>query len=283
MKRVLALLAISTVVAGASTAELRRENVPMDRVPWELAEPSLTKPMWWDAPHIPSDHPYWWTLTDELSPQELRKKLSERQTAVRREARAELEKVKRSAGESSTGREEVEVWFLRGDEHAELFPAWDAFYSFAVTMVGFDEKDKREEELKKFGLSAFASRQIVESAAEVAEEAEEFHREGVREAQRLRKLLDDVAARLPPEQVRQMKAANDVGFLAAATGVEVNEVRKLTLRVQMDSKAAAAVPALVSLRAAIGEEQWKLLRRYLLEEVAPHDFMPLTFSLDEAL
>lgn len=281
MKRMLVVIVASAVAAVALTAELRREDVPMDRLPWQLAEPSLSKPTWWDAPHIPSDHPYWWTLTDDLSPHELREKLQERQAAVRRDARNELEKLRSAAGKSTTEQEEVELWFLRGDRHAELFPAWSVFYSFAVTMVGFDEKDERETELQDFGLSAFAARQIVNSAAGVAEEAEELHREGVVEAQRLRKLLDDVAARLPPERVRQMKASDDVDFLAAASGVAADDVHKLALRVQMDSKAAAAIPAMVSLRAAIGEEQWQLLRRYLLEEVAPHDFMPLTFALDD--
>lgn len=279
MKRMLLVLALSGMVAVVLTADLRRDDVPMDRLPWELAEPSLGKPMWWDAPHIPSDHPYWWTLTEDLSPQELRQKLQERQSAVRQEARTELEKLKTAAGKSTTQPEEVDLWFLRGDEHPELFPAWSAFYSFAATMMGFDEKDEREAELKELGLSAFAVRQIVDSAARVAEEAEEFHREGVSEAQGLRKLLDDVASRLPAERVRQMKAANDVDFLAAAAGVPVDEVRKLTLRIHRDPVARAAVPAIVSLRAAIGEEQWQLFRRYLLKEVAPHKFLPLTYSM----
>lgn len=280
MKRLLAVLAASAVVAVSLTAAQRRGEVPMDRLPWELAKPSLTKPMWWDAPHIPSDHPYWWTLTDELSPQELRQKLEERQAEIRREARAELEKL-RSAGDSDGKDAEITLWFISGDVNPELLPAWSAFFAFSASMVGHDEKDEREAELKDFGISAFAARQIVDSAAQVDEDAREVFGEGFERAKRLRKLLDDVAARLPKEQVREMRSSNDVDFLAAATGVPVKEVHDLTLRIHRDPAATASVPALVSLRATIGEEQWQLFRRYMLQEVAPYKHVPLTYSLEE--
>lgn len=282
MKRWLLVVAVTGVIAVALTAaEIRRADVPMDRVPWELAKPSLQKPMWWDAPHIPSDHPYWWTLTDELSPRELREKLAERHVAVRREARAELEKLKTAAGESATRKEEVDAWFLSGNKHAKLFPMWSAFDAFATSMAVHDEKDEREADLKEFGLTPFAARQVVEFAAQADEEAEELHRENVREAQRLRKLLEDVASRLPEEQVRRMTASDDVDFLASAAGVPVDDLRTLTLRIHRDPGATAAVSSLVSLRAVIGEEQWQLFRRYLLEEVAPHKYVPLSYSLEE--
>lgn len=280
MKRVLLVLAISAVLAATMMAELRRQDVPMDRLPWELAKPSLTKPMWWDAPHIPSDHPYWWTLTDELSPQELREKLAERHAAVRREALAELEELKKTRGASVYG-EEVERWFLVGSEDAKLFPMWKAFDSFAGGMVVHDEKDEREAKLREFGLNAFAARQVVDVAEQANEESEELHRQKVREAQRLRELQQDVASRLPAERVRQMNRDEDVDFLAAAAGVPVEELRTLTRRIHSDTGATTAVPALVSLRAAIGEEQWQLFRRYLLEKAAPHSFIPLWFSLEE--
>ena len=253
----------------------------MDRVPWELAQPRLTKPFWWDAPHIPSDHPYWWTLTDELTPQELREKLAERHAEVRREANAAFEEIKRTRGAAAAYDEEVEVWFLVGPEHAKLFPMWHAFYSFAAGMVVHDEKEKREVKLKEFGLSAFAARQVVDLAERADEESEELHRQNVREAQRLRKLKQDVASRLPAERVRQMDFDEDVDFLASAAGVPVEELRTLVLRVHRHTDAVGAVSALVSLRAAIGEEQWQLFRRYLLERAAPHTYIPLDFSLEE--
>lgn len=281
MKRVFAMIAASALLTVASMAEQARSDVPMDRVPWELAQPRLTKAMWWDAPHIPSDHPYWWTLTDELSPQELRDKLAKRHAAVRQEARAQLEDLKRAAGASSTEEQEVELWFLSGNEHAKLFPMWHAFDSFAVSMVVHDEKDRQEAELREFGLSEFAARQVVDFAARANEEAEELHRQNVREGQRLWKLKQEVRSRLPAEQVRQMKVNEDVDFLASAAGLPVEELRSLIRRVHRDPGATTAVSALVSLRAAIGEEQWQLFRRYLLEKVAPYSHTPLSYSLEE--
>lgn len=281
MKRLLAMIAASALLAVASAAEVRRSDVPMDRVPWELAQPRLTQAMWWDAPHIPTDHPYWWTLTDELSPQELREKLSERHAAVRQQARAQLDDLKRAAGESRTEKQEVQLWFLSGAEDAKLHPMWSAFDAFSTSMMGHDEKDEREVELREFGLSPFAARQVVDIAAQADEDATELHRENVREAQRLRKLKQEVISRLPAEQVRQMEANEDVAFLASAAGVPAEELRTLIRRVSRNPGATTAVPALVSLRAAIGEEQWQLFRRYLLEEVAPYKHVPLTYSLEE--
>lgn len=281
MKRVLAMIAASALLTMALPAEVRRGDVPVDRVPWEVAHPRITKAVWWDAPHIPSDHPYWWTLTDELSPQELREKLAERHAAIRREAQSRLEDLKGAAGESSTEKQEVQLWFLSGSEDAKLYPMWSAFEAFAVSMMVHDEKDEREAKLKKFGLSAFAARQVVDFAVQADDESEELYRQNGREAQRLRKLKQDVASRLPAEQVRQMKDNEDVDFLASAAGVPVEELRTLVRRVHRDPGATAAVPALVSLRAAIGEEQWQLFRRYLLEEVAPYKHVPLTYSLED--
>jgi hypothetical protein len=281
MKRVLAMIAASALLAVALPAEVRRDDVPMDRVPWELAHPRLTKGVWWNAPHIPSDHPYWWTLTDELSPQELKERLAERHAAIRREAQSRLQDLKRVAGESSTEEQEVQLWFLSGSEDAKLFPMWSAFEAFTSSMVVHDEKDEREVKLKEFGLSAFAARQVVDFAAQADAESEELYRQAGREAQRLRKLKQEVASRLPAEQVRQMKVNEDVDFLASAAGVPVEELRTLVRRVHRDPFATTAVPALVALRAAIGEEQWQLFRRYLLEEVAPYKHVPLTYSLEE--
>lgn len=149
MERVLAMIAASALLAVALAAEVRRGDVPMDGVPWELAQPRLDKAMWWDAPHIPSDHPYWWTLTDELSPQELREKLAERNAALRQEVQAQMEELKRGAGASSTEKQEVQMWFLRGNEDAKLFPMWHAFASFAMSMMGHDEKNLREARLRE--------------------------------------------------------------------------------------------------------------------------------------
>lgn len=280
MKRVLAMIAASALLTVALPAEVRRGDVPMDRVPWELAQPRITKGVWWDAPHIPSDHPYWWTLTDELSPQELREKLAERHAALRQEARAQLKDLKRATGASSTEEQEVQLWFLSGSEDAKLFPMWSAFEAFTSSMVVHDEKDEREAKLKEFGLSAFAARQVVDFAAQADDESEALYRQNGREAQRLRKLKEDVASRLPAEQVRQMKDNEDVDFLASAAGVPVEELRALVRRVHRDPFATTAVPALVSLRAAIDEEQWQLFRRYLLEEVAPHKYVPLHYRIE---
>lgn len=282
MKRLFAMIAASALVAVAlSAAEERRVAVPMDRVPWELAEPRLTQTMWWDAPHIPTNHPYWWTLTDELTPQELRDALAERHAAIRKEAQAQLDQLKAAGDDSSTEEHEVELWFLSGNEHAKHFPMWHAFDSFAMSMMGHDEKDRREADLREFGLSEFAARQVVDQAEQADQESEELHRQKVREAQPLRKLKQEVAARLPAEQLRQMKANDDVEFLASAAGVPVEELRTLLRRSQRHTGATTTVPALVSLRAAIGEEQWQLFRRYLLEKVAPGSHVPLSFSLEE--
>lgn len=51
MKRVLAMIGASALLVVALPAEVRRGEVSMDRVPWELARPSPSKPMWVGAPH----------------------------------------------------------------------------------------------------------------------------------------------------------------------------------------------------------------------------------------
>lgn len=291
MKRLLPIVAGLLVVALAIAAEILQENapkermpvaeeastgihreVPMDRMPWELAEPRLSPwRVWWDEPHIPPDHPFWWTLTDEITPQQLKQRLEGRRASEEAEFRAKL---RRATGEA---RNELNfMWTLSGREHPELLPLWTTFDVFARN-VGEGRQDESQR-LVEFGLSP----EVVEAAVAAAEEvlASDLSREIGQAQEQMHQLYERAREQIGPEAVEELRSRNDFARLSELVGWSQDALRELALRARRHWPAEESIPPMVSLRREIGEEQWERFRRFLLVEVAPG--IAQGFFLDEA-
>lgn len=261
MKRVLGMILASAVVAAAFAAEIRRESVPTDRVPWELSKPRLKKGVWWDAPHIPLDHPYWWTLSEGLSPEQLRHELEKRVAALESEERENV-----AAAAASTPEPRI-VRIVDGQQTPHLFPLWSIFYSFASgkTSEGSEEVLR---ELAAYGIEPSAAESIVEAARETLKRADEVGQQAGSAALQLRSLLRQANEQIGSDRVAELKRTADFALLSEKVGWSESSLEDLARNAYRNWEAEAAVPSILSLRSKIGEQQWRLFRGYLLAEVA---------------
>jgi hypothetical protein len=257
------LLLVAFRVVPLDAEEATSSQLRMDRVPWELAEPELRGGVWWDAPHIPIDHPYWWTLSPELSPEKLKQRLDKRAEAV------EVEVVRERGKATGASVTEPQVrWIVEGRESPELFPAWSVFYSFASGRADRGPVDQVADELMGFGLEPGAVQVILEAARETVLRARELGREPGEAQLQLRDLYLQAEETIGKDRVAVLRSENDFALLSEHVGWSRDALRDLARRARRPWEAEAAVPAIHSIRGKLGEAQWGAFRRYLLEKVA---------------
>lgn len=277
MKRLIATLVLVGAGLVPLDAELRRAEVPMDQLPMP-PQPTLKTPHWWEVSYIPLDHPYWWTLADEVKPADLRKRLQERHLALQLEAAEEMRRG--SAAQSTEAPQRKTAWVVDGSETPELFAAWDALHAFSSVMVARKTKERQERELVEFGLEPSAAAQIVSIAEQVEAKQIELWQETFRERQRLQKLLREASVRRGAGEARRIREESDVAALASISSMPIDQVREVATVSSRDTTAAATIPMMVQLRSIIGEEQWNLFRRYLFTEVTPYMSKSVIFRSD---
>jgi hypothetical protein len=276
MKRVLAAIGVSAVLAVVLAAEVRRD-VPMDRLP--DAEASWRGKDWWERTDIPSDHPYWWTLTDDVTPAELQRRIRERLLKLQLEA---AEKLKRAAKAQSTDEAPTETaWIVTGKETPELFAVWSVLHSFGSGITSDARAAEKEKALIEFGVHPSAAAEIVGVAAETARKQTELWLETSKQQRRLFALLDEVERTHGRAERDRIFKEDDIDTLASLTGTPLEDVKEMLRIGNRDSEAAATIPLMVSLRRTIGEEQWQLLRRYLLLNQAPYRHESVIFRIDD--
>lgn len=276
MKRVLAAIGASAVLAVVLAAELRRD-VPMDRLP--DAEASWRGKDWWERTDIPLDHPYWWTLTDEVTPAELQRRIQERLLKLQLEA---AEKLKRAANAQSTDERPTETsWIVTGKETPELFPVWSVLEGMGAAMNAYGEADRKEKELIDFGVHPSAAAEIVGVAAEAARKQTELWLEKSKQQRRLFALLDEVERTHGRAERDRIFKEDDLEKLATLTRTPLEDVKEMLRIGNRDSAAAATIPLMVSLRRTIDEEQWQLLRRFLLTNHAPYRHESVIFRMEQ--
>lgn len=276
MRRTFLGIAMSAVMAVAIAAELRREQVPMDRLP--DAEASWRGRDWWQRTDIPLDHPYWWTLTDEVTPAELQRRIEDRHLKLQLEAG---EKLKRAANAQSTDKAPKETaWLVSGSETPELFPVWKVLEALGAVINAYGEADRKEKELVEFGVHPSAAAEIVGVAAEAARKQIEVWLEKSKQQRRAIALLDEVERRHGRDERDRIFEQDDLEALARLTSTPLEDVKEMLRIGDGNSAAAATIPLMVSLRETIGEEQWQLLCRYLLTNQAPRMRDSVIFRMD---
>ena len=224
---------------------------------------------------LPSDpaSPYWWTLSDQVSPAELRRALQEPEAHRERFRNAVRAGKLPGAGE---GRAD---WVRNYVESAELVPMWQAFSAYDTWFhisIGYPEATR---DLREYGVSAEGAERIVEEidvhdrrfaaiTAELGDQPRQFAELVARAGIVRPDHLDD----LPP-------ATRD--RVVRATGVQPERVEHLHSQWKRSPLGEAAIPSLVSLRADLSPADWRAFRTFLLREVAPsltvlelHDLEP---------
>lgn len=213
---------------------------------------------------LPSDpaSPYWWTLSDQVSPAELRRALQEPEAHRERFRNAVRAGKLPGAGE---GRAD---WVRNYVESAELVPMWQAFSAYDTWFhrsIGYPEAPH---DLREYGLSEEGAERIVDEIdvhdrrlAAITAETQDQPRQFAEMLARAGIVNPDHLGTLSP-------ATRDL--IVQATNVSPEQVEKLHSQWRRSPLGEAAVPSLVSLRADLTAADWSAFRTFLLKEVAPY-------------
>lgn len=214
-----------------------------------------------------ADSPYWWTLTDAITPAELRAALQSRQRNRQRLEQAIEDGDYPALPESRI--QQISL-FIDGTRDPDLIPMWDAFAILAIHLEPSegDEEAKLRKGLADYGLSPEAIDAVVAAGytypdrrlaviAEVDREQREFAREVAR-----------VEDKLGKKAAAEVIVRQDFDRLARETGMPRGRVADLFETWLRDPRAEASIEGLEGLRALLSPSDWEGLRRYLLETIA---------------
>lgn len=232
-----------------------------------LSLPLSAEAQWTPFPP-PADSPYWWTLTDDVSPAELRHALQDRE-ANRQRFRRAAERGKHGATVTEQKIHEVSS-YLDGELYPELIPMYVAFDSYAGRFeAGPDFREENVSLLTKHGMTAAGMahlrREVSDYSARRSELTNELGPPGVELMNALRALPQSMSKR-----IEEALVDGDVHELARLTGRDVDWIATRHAAWRRDPVADASLPVLRRLRADLSLEDWQAFRRFLLIEIASH-------------
>ncbi len=229
--------------------------------------PSSAQPMDLDTP---VGSPLWWTLTDEITPAQLRSTFRDPQAQIDR-YRAAM-----NAGVAAQNLTEEQLGYIRFYYNTrinpELTPMWLAFDSFANGHLDFQGTGHATNALTEFGFGktaintilGFATRQT-ESARKIADEIRSKSKEFV-EIQR--RAIKDLGGDRPAiAAVEKAARGGSLEVLQSDTGKSQRELAELRAAWRRIPATEAAEALLPQLRQQLTEEDWQRFRRFLLKHV----------------
>lgn len=217
-------------------------------------------------PKIPASSPVWWTLTDEITPQELRRIYGDPKDSQRRYLLA----VEKGLVEPvPPERLEELVFFQHGGQSPELLPMSEAFTLFALRLKYRPSwPEAGEKGLGEFGISHGGEKMILEEAKRFAVEVDAMMDELKEEQGAFLDIMRRALERLGPRGLDRALEARDVATLSIAAGTPVPETRRLMEAWETEPSAEVSATTLPRLKDELTPEDWEAFRRYLLLEVA---------------
>lgn len=216
-------------------------------------------------PETTEESARWWTLTDEITPQELR--------AIHEDVELHKERYReavRAGRQPLLPREQMDHldFFIDGNTHPELFQLWVVFSSFAAGFA-YDDVDPRVS-LAEFGFEGEVLETIARLAIEFWQDRENLQERVGEEMKAVAELARLSRERLGQKGYRAATQARDANLLADATGYSVERIEGL-LKLWWEETPAEdlTVRTLPRIRQALGPGVWERFRRYLLEVQAP--------------
>jgi len=232
-------------------------------------------------PDRPVDSPLWWTLTDEVTPAELKRRFSDRSHSLERYDAAVAAGLEQALPEEGPRGRECLEFYLNRELTPELEPMWLAFDTF-FRFYAPDEQAEGEHEqsaqrdLRRFGVSSSGVDTILRIAAATEAEFDSLMDDLGPKMREMTVLLGELyyedpqrAAFAPPHrQVLEAVELRDYQTVASAVGRSVSEIRDLVdSHADWDAPYALVAEALPRLKKELTDEDWQGFRRYLLETV----------------
>jgi len=220
-------------------------------------EPRLYPRVFWEQTGYPDDSPYWWTLSDDVTPAELRSKANAAHSRARELARSA----------ASPADREVAVPILDGSEDPDVFPMWYVFARHALH-YGPERADAIKHDLVRAGISSSGTAVILQGLREWWSRKGALHQEVVPAQRRLEELRELTASTRGEEAAQEVWRRNDIQRLARLVDVDVHELHRLASHASRDVAAEAMLPVLRSIHEQITCKDWGLLRGFLRNDAA---------------
>lgn len=251
MTRTLAGFLLTAIIASpiSSAEKPRLEND---------FEPRLRPSQSWERTEFPDDSPYWWTLSDELTPSEFREKMS-------RAAAQATERIREEAYDDP-GRDSYMVAVFDGREDPDFLLLWEALAKFA-RLSGADMQEVKRT-LKSGGLSSSGADLVATGLAHWRNETSARWEELTKSHEELTQLRADVVEKHGEAITAEIWETNDIERLAQLSGRSVADLRELIALATQPLDAEVMLPVLADLRNRMTRNDWVHLRFYLREEIA---------------
>lgn len=210
----------------------------------------------------PPTSPLWWTLTDHITPTQLRRA---HRDAGGHEERYLVAVQKGWALPVAAEKLQTLVFYINGRVTPELIPLWSAFGFYAHQLLG--DSANGEAELRSYGVSVSGTEVIQEEVEIYILDGEQMIRDTMDATWELKQVLREAHGKLGIRGAQEAYEAEDFERLAAATGRDRARVRWL-LKTAWDPWAQVAPERLQALKERLSENDWDRFRDYLLREIA---------------
>lgn len=229
----------------------------------------------------PVDSPLWWTLTDDLTPAEVKRLYSDRALSLERYDAAVEAGLAPPLPERGKDSRECLQFYVNPELTPELEPMWFPFQTFyALYTPGEHAREEYVEAAprdlqQKFGVSPSGVDAIMSAAAATQTEFDSLMADLGPKLQEMTLLLAAVyedplrAAFVPPEgQVYDAVRQQDYATVSSVVGRPESEIHELVdSHADWDVPYALIAEALPGLKAALTDHDWQGFRHYLLETV----------------
>ena len=219
-------------------------------------------------PKVPASSPLWWTLTDGLAPQQLRRIYADPEDSRRRYALAVERKLVQPLPQEKLDKL---LFFQNGALSPELLPMWEAFDAFALRLrhrPSWDE-EKAAADLQKFDVSAAGAEVVARESSRYLTEVDALIEKIRDDQQAFVEIMRQAKRTLGKEGLDRALKSRDVPALALAAGRRVPETGRLMEQWEIDPTASVAESMLPELKRELSPRDWELFRGYLLKEVSP--------------
>ena len=233
----------------------------------------------WPVTYPPADSPRWWTLTPEMSPQELR-----RVTLDRKAHQERFKETIQSNENRIVTREEMDMTriFVDGSRTPSLVSMVEAFNALTEYLHGKKAQSEEvmyREILQRYGLSRAEIDLVIDAARLKNAEQERMTELTQEDTAEFVRILKETKENLGREKYRKALSGKKLGVLAKASGRSLDEVSRLSGVWDQDPVEDLLIETVAGLREELSEDGWKGFRSFLYCEIAP-DILIVDFVTD---
>lgn len=246
---------------------------------------------WARAPYdldLPADSPVWWTLTDSLSPAQLRATLRDRSAHLARYRNAYEAGLVQDLPDQGLRRLS---FYVNSEQTPELTPMWRAFDVWADSFTELYSRATLVSQLGAYQVPAETVDKLLQLADEHLELRESVAAElEPKQLEFVQVQREVILSRAAPNAgqdgglvVERALGTGDLEPLIEASGKSRQRIEELYAAWKVDPAAESATRSLPCVKAELTTDEWSAFRRYLLQRAVPGIGPVMDFDAGRAL